>query len=166
MMAARELSQFEQETLIEALTQIDAANKAQKLAEYAAAIESERAMRVAAEAKIGELQAELAKRSEGYQAALGDFTTKLAQANEARATADLLAAQARAEADAASTYAAAVDTRQQELSDKLDTLTQMERTEQVADTQEDIPVSYRINVVGRDAAGDLRTVELVPIERK
>src|SRR5437879_11205883 len=98
-MAKRELSKFEQDTLVEALSQIDEAGKKQKLAEYKAAIEQERAGRTAAQTKVGELAAELSKRQTGYQAAISDMDRKLLQERESRATADTLAAQARAEAD-------------------------------------------------------------------
>ena len=165
MMATRELSKFEQDTLLEALTQIDAAGKAQKLAEHAAAIESEKSGRIAAEAKVGELTAELARRGEAYRVAVSDLERKLAQAKEARSTADMLAAQARAEADAAGTYAGAVTVRLQEMSDKLDALAQMEVVEIAQEKIDDAPISYRINVVARDAAGDLRSLELVPMEK-
>jgi hypothetical protein len=163
-MPPRLLSKFEQDTFVEALTQIDAAGKKQKLAEYAAAVEQERAARVAAEAKIGELMAELVKRSEGYRAAVADMDTKLIQARESAATANILAAQARAEADAERRNSEENGTMLESLQAQITALMQVERVEQVQDTAP--PASYRVNVIGRDAAGDLRTLELVPVERK
>src|SRR3979490_2035327 len=130
-MAARLLSKFEQDTFVEALTQIDAAGKAQKLAEYAAAIEQERSGRVAAETKIGELTAELAKRSEGYRAAVSDLETKLLQAREARNTADILAAQARTEADAERNKSEEIGTMIESLQTQIAALMQVERLEQI-----------------------------------
>ena len=153
-MAARELSKFEQDTLIAALDKIDESNKARKISEYQAAIEQERSGRVAAESKVGELTAELARRGDAYRAALAEMDTKLVQEREARSTANTLAAQARGEADASSALAASMGARIGELSAKLDALTVMERAEAVQDKQEDEPLSYRINVIGRDAAGD------------
>lgn len=166
-MAARELSKFEQDTLIEALTQIDAASKAQKLAEHAAAIEVERAGRAAAEAKIGELTAELAKRGEAYRAALADYDTKLSQAREARSTADLLATQAKAEAATANSAVERLSNDVAEMRTMCDTIMEQMQTMRMDEPElpQDAPVSYRLNVVGRDAAGDLRTVEIIPVER-
>jgi hypothetical protein len=164
-MASRELSKFEQDTLVEALTQIDAAGKAQKIAEYAAAIEQERSGRAAAEAKVGELTAELAKRGEAYRAALADMDSKLLQAREARSTADVLSAQYRAEAEGERRKSAEIEALVTGLREQITALMEMEIHE-VEPTVDSSPVPYRINVVGRDAAGDLRTLELVPIERK
>jgi hypothetical protein len=119
---------------------------------------------VAAETKIGELMAELAQRREGYQAAITDMETKLMQARESAATANILAAQARAEADAEHRNSEENDTMLESLQAQITALMQVERVEQVADASP--PASYRVNVIGRDAAGDLRTLELVPVERK
>lgn len=159
-MAARELSKFEQDTLIEALTQIDGANKAKKLAEYAAAIEQEKAGRMAAEAKIGELTAELAKRQQGYQAALAELETRSLQDREARATAELLAAQARAELEGERATQAML----RQITEQISAIEITEQDEP-AIAPAATPISYRVNVVGRDAAGDLRTVEIVPVEK-
>lgn len=166
-MAARELSKFEQDTLVEALTQIDAASKAQKLAEHAAAIEVERAGRIAAEARIGELTAELTKRQTGYQVALTDMDTKLEQAREARGTADLLAAQAKAEAAVSNGLVEKMAGDMAELRKTCDAMMEQMQAMQVDEPEspQDAPISYRLNVVGRDATGDLRTVEIIPIER-
>lgn len=164
-MAARELSKFEQDTLIEALTQIDAASKSQKLAEHAAAIEQERSGRVAAEAKVGELTVELAKRGEAYRTALSDMDSKLLQAREARSTSDVLAAQYRAEAEGERKKSAEIETLVIGLREQITALMEMEIHEDEP-TVDSSPVPYRINVVGRDAAGDLRTLELIPLERK
>src|SRR5260221_5366141 len=155
-MAARELSKFEQDTLVEALTQIDAASRAQKLAEHAAAIEAERAGRVAAEAKVGELTAELAKRGEAYRAALADSDTKLSQARESRSTADLLAAQAKAEATVAKDAVEMLANDVAEMRKICDAMMEQMQTMQMDEPEppQDAPVSYRLNVVGRDAAGD------------
>lgn len=162
-MASRELSKFEQDTLVEALTQIDAAGKAQKLAEHVAAIEVERAARVAAEAKVGELTAELAKRGEAYRGALADYDMKLMQAREARSTAEILAVQARAEADGERSKASEIGALVRSLQEQISALMTVERTE-VPAVETQAP-AYRVNVVSRDAAGDLRALELVPIER-
>ena len=166
-MAARELSRFEQDTLIEALTQIDAAGKAQKLAEHAAAIEVERAGRVAAETKVGELTAEFAKRGEAYRAALADYDTKLSRSREARGTADLLAAQAKAEATVANGALEKMAGDIAELRSTCDAMIEQMQTMQMDEPEppQDAPVSYRLNVIGRDAAGDLRTVEIIPVEK-
>ena len=169
-MAARELSKFEQETLIAALDKIDEATKARKIAEHAAAIEQEKAGRIAAEAKIGELSAEMVRRSDGYQTALASearlraqIETKLLQEREARSTADLLAAQYRAEAEATREQIAETQEMFRALTERVDALSVSQP--QVITAPAAQPSSYRINVVGRDAAGDLRTLELVPIER-
>lgn len=164
-MAARELSKFEQDTLIEALTQIDAASKSQKLAEHAAAIEQERSGRVVAEAKVGELTIELAKRGEAYRTALADMDSKLLQAREARSTADVLAAQYRAESEGERKKSAEIETLVTGLREQITALMEME-IHKAAPTVDSSPVPYRINVIGRDAAGDLRTLELIPLERK
>ncbi|SRR5258706_470860 len=163
-MAKRELSKFEQDTLVEALTQIDAAGKAQKIAEYKAAIEEERAGRVAAEAKVGELSAELAKRQAGYQAAIADMDTRLVQARESRATAETLAAQARAEADTERRKNDEITAIVQKLEAQISALMEMERDEP-APSIPSPPPRYLVNVVGRDGAGDLRTLEIIPVER-
>ena len=162
-MAKRELSRFEQDTLVEALSQIDEAGKKQKLAEYRAAIEQERSGRVAAEAKVGELTAELAKRQTGYQAAIADMDTKLLQARESRATADMLAAQARTEAYTERRKNGEIEALVQRLETQIGALMQVEQNE--PETPPSTPPSYRVNVVGRDAAGDLRTLEIIPVER-
>lgn len=160
----RELSQFEQETLLEALTQIDDADKGRKLAEHAAAIEAERAGRVAAESKVGELSAELVRRSEGYQLALADAERKSLQDREARNTAALLATQARAEAEEMLAHHAEMMSIVNTLREEIAAIAIVERVEvQQAPSH---PSSYRINVVSRDAAGDLRSLELVPIEKE
>lgn len=166
-MAARELSKFEQDTLVEALTQIDAAGKAQKLAEHAAAIEAERAGRVAAEAKVGELTAELSKRGEAYRVALAELDTKLSHAREARGTADLLAAQAKTEAAVANGAVERLANDVAEMRKMCDAMMEQMQTMQMDEPEppQDAPVSYRLNVVGRDTAGDLRTVEIIPVER-
>ncbi len=167
MMAHRELSKFEQDTLVEALTQIDAAHKARKLAEHEAAIEKERAGREAAEQRVGELTAELAKRGDAYRTALADLERKLMQERESRSTADTLAAQARAEADGERSKHEEILGVVNQLRQDMAEMMTMERAEAAEDATEDAPLpSYRINVVGRDAAGDLKTLEIVPVERK
>lgn len=120
--------------------------------------------RVAAETKVGELTAELAKRQAGYQTAIADMDTKLLQAREGRATAEMLAAQARAEADAERRNSTEVVARMGSLETQIAALMVSDRTE-ITPPAPVTPPSYRVNVVGRDAAGDLRTLEIVPVER-
>lgn len=163
-MAGRELSKFEQDTLVEALTQIDEAGKKQKLAEYSAAIEQERAGRVAAESKVGELAAELAKRKDGYQSAIADMEMKLLQSRESRATSDMLSAQARTEVETERRKNGEFTALIQSLKEQIDALMQIEREEPQMPIVSQ-PPSYRVSVVARDAAGDLRTLELTPVER-
>ena len=98
----REISKFERETLIEALTQIDAAGKKQKAAEQA-------------------LADHLAKPS----------------------------------VSSAVSYRGTITSR--------DAAGDMRRIELVPDTPADMP--YRVNITGRDAAGNLRAFELVPGKR-
>ena len=161
----RELSKFEQDTLVEALTQIDSAKKSQKLAEYAAAIEQEKAGRIAAESKVGELQAELVKRSRGYQDGLKEMDTKREQEREARLTAEILSAQYKASTETANQMLEKMAIDMAETRKMCDMMMEQMQTTDEPES-EDIPVSYRLNVIGRDAAGDLRTVEIVPVERK
>jgi len=125
--------------------------------------ESERDM---ANAKVGELTAELAKRGEGYRASLKDLDTKREQAQEARMTADLLAAQSKAEADTANKALAQMASEIAALRKTCDDMMEHMQMPMDEPESEDAPVSYRLNVTGRDAAGDLRSVEIIPVERK
>jgi hypothetical protein len=97
----REISKFERETLVEALTQIDAAEKRAKAAEQ-----------------------------------------KLAESKPAPVAAPL-------------SYRATVTNR--------DAAGDMRRIELVPSTPDGMP--YRINVIGRDGAGFVKTLELVPGKR-
>lgn len=135
-----------------------------ELAKAKADVQASETARIAAEAKIGELIAENAKHREGYQAALADMNTRLLQSNEARTTADLLAAQARAEAEAARARNEEVSALVARLEARIEEISLMEHDEPVTMAAPE-PVSYRVNVVGRDAAGDLRSLELIPVER-
>jgi thymidine phosphorylase len=120
-----------------------------------------------ANAKVGELTAELAKRGEGYRASLNDLDTKREQAQEARMTADLLAAQSKAEAETANRALAQMASEIAALRKTCDDMMEhMQGMTMDESASEDAPVSYRLNVTGRDAAGDLRTVEIIPVERK
>jgi hypothetical protein len=98
----REVSRFERETLIEALTQIDAAGKKQKLAEQA-------------------LADHLAKPSVPSAVSYRGIVSRRDAAGDLK-TLDLVPSNADA-------------------------------------------VAYRVNVVGRDAAGSLRSFDLIPVER-
>lgn len=138
-----------------------------ELAKAKSAAQASETGRIAAEAKIGELTAELAKRGEAYRAALADYDTKLSQAREGRSTADLLAAQAKAEAIVANGAVEMLANDVAEMRKMCNSMMEQMQTMQMDEPEspQDAPVSYRLNVIGRDAAGDLRTVEIIPVER-